>query len=272
MTVRPGFELANLTDVGCVRERNEDYYGYFEPDDDDAFRTSGRLLVIADGMGGYEGGEVASGIAVETVRQTWSAGGGEPGELLVTAFSNAQTAILNHGREHPELAGMGTTCTAAAVIGDVLYYAHTGDSRLYLIREGQIQRLTRDHSMVQELVNRGAITEEEAAGHPERNVLTSALGMDRGVSVDVSEQGIHLEPGDVLVLCTDGLHGLVQDGEMLEVISRSTPREACRELVDRARDRGGHDNITVQIARFEGTYPGRTEEMTVGSRSDGAEK
>jgi protein phosphatase len=252
MTVRPGIELANLTDPGCVRERNEDYYCYFEPDDDDAFRARGRLLVVADGMGGHEGGEIASGIAVETVRQTWSSGAGDPSELLIAALGKAHAAIQDYAREHPELAGMGTTCTAAALIGGLLYYGHVGDTRLYLIRGGAIRRVTHDHSLVQRLVDTGVITEAQAADHPDRNVLVAALGMSGAVSVDVPDAAIPLEPGDTLLICTDGLHGLVSEPELADAATRSEPRQACRQLVQMARDRGGPDNITLQIVRVDG--------------------
>lgn len=252
MIVRPGIELANLTDPGCVRERNEDYYCYFEPDEDEAFQARGRLLVVADGMGGHEGGEIASGLAVDMVRNTWANESGEPRGLLLKALQNAQSAIQDYAREHPEFAGMGTTCTAVALIGDALYYAHVGDTRLYLIRSGAIQRLTHDHSLVQRLIDTGTLTEEEAAGHPNRNVLLSALGMKGEVSVDLAEAGVPLEPGDTLLVCTDGLHGQVTDAELLDAATRHEPRDACRELVQLAKDRGGPDNITVQIVRLAG--------------------
>jgi protein phosphatase len=255
MILRPGIELANLTDPGCVRERNEDYYCYFEPDDEEAFRARGRLLVVADGMGGHEGGEAASGIAVDTVRQTWASGTGDPAGLLIEALNNAQAAIQEFAREHPEFTGMGTTCTAVAIIGDTLYYGHVGDTRLYLIRNGGIRRLTHDHSLVQKLVDSGALTEEEAAEHPDRNVLVSALGMRGPVAVDVPDGGVPLEPGDTLLVCTDGLHGLVNDAELLDAVTRCEPRQACQELVQLARERGGPDNITLQIARLTGAEP-----------------
>ena len=255
MIVRPGIELANLTDPGCVRERNEDYYCYFEPDDDAAFRVRGRLIVVADGMGGHEGGEIASGIAIETVRSVWAGGSGDPAEDLLDALSKAHAAIQEYAREHPELAGMGTTCTAVAVIGEALSYGHVGDTRLYLIRKGEIRRVTHDHSLVQRLVDSGAITEEQAAEHPDRNVLVSALGMKGSVTVDVPEAPIPLEPGDILLVCTDGLHGLVSDAELLDTAAGNNPRDACQRLVQLARDRGGPDNITVQIARLDGATP-----------------
>ena len=252
MIVRPGIELANLTDRGCVRERNEDYYCYFEPDDDAVFGARGRLIVVADGMGGHEGGEIASGIAIETVRDVWAGGSGDPGEDLLNALSKAHAAIQEYAREHPELAGMGTTCTAVAVIGDRLTYGHVGDTRLYLIRKGEIRRVTHDHSLVQRLVDSGAITVEQAAEHPDRNVLVSALGMRGSVTVDVPEAPIPVEPGDILLVCTDGLHGLVSDAELLDAATRNSPREACQFLVQLARERGGPDNITLQIVRLDG--------------------
>jgi len=255
MIVRPGIELANLTDPGCVRERNEDYYCYYEPDDDEVFRKRGRLIVVADGMGGHEGGEIASGIAVEMVRQTWQSVEGDPTDLLVAALSNAHAAIQDYAREHPELAGMGTTCTAAAIVGERLYYGHVGDSRLYLFHHGGIRRVTHDHSLVQRLVDSGAITPEEAENHPDKNVLISALGMRGLVSVDVPDEPLRLESGDTLLICSDGLHGLVSDAEMLDAVTRNDPRPACQELVQTARDRGGPDNITVQIVRVGAAAP-----------------
>jgi protein phosphatase len=186
------------------------------------------------------------------VRETWTHGTGDPADLLIAALGNAHNAIRDYAREHPELAGMGTTCTAVALIGELLYYGHVGDTRLYLIRNGSIRRLTHDHSLVQRLVDSGAITEEEAAEHPDRNVLVSALGMRGAISVDVPDGGIPLEPRDTLLVSTDGLHGLVSDAELLDAVTRCEPRQACQELVQLARERGGPDNITLQIVRLAG--------------------
>ena len=251
MTIRPGVELGNLTDTGNHRTENEDYYCYAEPANEDAFRVKGRLAVIADGMGGHEGGQEASHLAVERVRDVYLAHSGtDPGEALVAAFGEAQGAIQNYALEHPELDGMGTTCTAAVIKDHQLYFGHVGDSRLYLIREGSISLVTEDHSYVHQLVRRGLITQDEAAVHPERNVLTAALGMSMPVSADFAPQPIPLQPGDVLVLCTDGLHGLVTDQELLTMASNDRPGQACHQLVELAKLRGGFDNITVQILRI----------------------
>ena len=253
MKIRPGIELANLTDIGCARENNEDYYGYAEPESDSEFDLRGRLIVIADGMGGHEGGQVASGLAVDALREVFLEGPpGAPSTVLASAFRNAHASIHEHALLHPELRGMGTTCTAALLRDGLLTYGHVGDSRLYLLREGTIASLTRDHSYVQQLVDGGVITPEQAKTHPGRNILTSALGADSGVQADLPEAAIPLQPADVLLMCTDGLHGMVNDDEMGAIASQNTPREACQQLVDLAKSRGGPDNITLQIVRIDG--------------------
>ena len=250
MQIRPGIDLANLTDTGCEREVNEDYYGYFEPDSDEDFQRKGRLIIVADGMGGHVGGQIASGIAVDTVRDVYLADpSGDPGDALSHAFEQAHRAILDHAREHPELHGMGTTCTAAAIVDGQLYFGHVGDSRLYRIRESKLTQLSEDHSYVARLVREGMIAPEEAATHPERNVLTAALGMESIMSLDFPAEPIPLAPGDILLLCTDGLHGLVTDAEMLSIAATRAPSDACHTLVHLAKNRGGFDNITVQILR-----------------------
>lgn len=260
MVIRPGIELANLTDTGLVRTANEDYYCYMEPDDDELFRVKGRLAVVADGMGGHIGGQVASGIAVDTIRRVYLADPSEdPREALVAAFREAHAAIHDYVRSHPELKSMGTTCTAAVVRDFRLYYGHIGDSRLYLTHNGAISQVTRDHSMVNRLVEQGKLTPEEAAVHPDRNVLTAALGMEKQPEADFSEAPLDLWSGDSILICSDGLHGLVSDEEMAHFIKTGTPREACLALVDMAKQRGGHDNITVQILKLDGAAPQRPD-------------
>jgi PPM family protein phosphatase len=253
MKTHPGIELANLTDVGCERTENEDNLCYAEPDDDDEYLKRGRLVVVADGMGGHEGGQVASQLAVDAVRDVFlNSEYSDPTEALVTAYQAAHNSIHEHVHDHPELTGMGTTCTSAVLRGSQLTYGHVGDSRLYLLRNGSITRLTRDHSYVQQMVDKGVISAEEAKTHPSRNILTSALGSDSAVEADFAEAPIPMQPGDILLLCTDGLHGLVSDEEMLALSCRQPPTAACRELVEMAKARGGFDNITVQILRFDG--------------------
>jgi PPM family protein phosphatase len=250
MLLRPGLELANLSDVGRQREQNEDYFCYVEPASEEDFKRIGRLAVVADGMGGHVGGQVASSIAIETVRDVYLTHTSvDPSEALLTAFQDAHAAIQAHAREHPELHGMGTTCTAAVLRDRDLYYGHVGDSRLYLIRDLDISQVTDDHSVVGRLLREGQITPEQAAVHPDKNVLTAALGMDSAVPGDFSEIPVPLNPNDILLLCTDGLHGLVSDQEMHQIALNNPPTEACRELVRMANERGGFDNITVQILK-----------------------
>jgi serine/threonine protein phosphatase PrpC len=251
MVIRPGIELANLSDTGMQRPANEDYYCYAEPEQDDEFRKKGRLAVVADGMGGHVGGQVASGLAVDALRRAYLNGASEePLDALVAGFREAQADIQDYVLEHPELAGMGTTCTAAALRDGLLYYGHVGDSRLYLMRGGTIQRLTQDHSRVGQMVRDGILSPEEAAVHPDRNVLTAALGMKGNVPADFSDPPIPLQAGDALLICSDGLHGLVNDDEMLAITQANPAREACRTLVNLANERGGYDNITVQILKI----------------------
>jgi protein phosphatase len=251
MQIRSDIELANLSDVGCEREANEDYYCYVEPDSDEEFAAKGRLIVVADGMGGHIGGQVASGLAVDALRQAFLTDGLPPLDILIDGFSKAQAAILARADADPELKGMGTTCTAAIVHRGGLLYGHIGDSRLYLVRQGQLTQISDDHSLVNQLVKSGAITPEQAEVHEKKNVLTAALGMQsNAAAADFSEVPVPLAPGDVLVLCSDGLHGLVSTGEVAHVVATQSSYDACRTLVDWAKQRGGPDNITVQVARI----------------------
>ncbi len=251
MQTRLGIELANLTDVGCQRENNEDYYCYWEPEGEQEFVQKGRLAIIADGMGGNEGGEVASRLAVEIVRQTYlNSSEDDPQAALLAGFQAAHEAIQQTARDTPRLEGMGTTCTAIVLAGDRLHFAHVGDSRLYLLRNSSISCVTKDHSYVDQLVESGIISPKEARNHPQRHILTAALGVAGEVRVEVPEEPLLLERGDVLLLCTDGLYGVVSDEELLEVLSSHAPAEACRELVRIAKAHGGPDNITVQVLRI----------------------
>src|ERR1700689_1894987 len=250
MNVKPGVEVASLTDVGCQRENNEDSYLYWEPRDDKEFRRKGRLAVIADGMGGHEGGQEASRLAVETVREVYDqASGDNPKAALVESLSAAHTRIQNYAERHPAFQGMGTTCTALVLRGRRLYFAHVGDRRLYLVRGARIQRLTRDHSYVGRLVESGIVRAEDAERHPQRHILTAALGAGREVDVDGPDQGLALQDADHLLLCTDGLWSVVTEEELETAVSGNAPAQCCNVLVKLARQRGGPDNITLQVLR-----------------------
>jgi PPM family protein phosphatase len=250
MTVKPGVEVASLTDVGCQRQDNEDSYLYWEPVGDEEFERKGRLAVIADGMGGHEGGQEASRIAVETVREVYEQSfRDDPQAALADSFVAAHARIQDFAERHPAFYGMGTTCTAFVLRGRQLYFAHVGDSRLYLVRAARILRLTRDHSYVGRLVESGIVRPEDAEKHPQRHILTAALGAGRELAVDGAEQGVVLQEGDDLLLCTDGLWSVISEQELETTVTAHAPLESCAALVKLARDRGGPDNITLQILR-----------------------
>jgi protein phosphatase len=249
MHIRPGIEMASLTDVGCQRENNEDFLSYWEPDSEADFQKKGRLALIADGMGGYEGGQEASRLAVETIQNIYNDSAGDTRDVLLHGFRTAHEKIQQYAAAHPEFEGMGTTCTALALNNLHLYFAHVGDSRLYLIRGATISRLTRDHSYVGRLVESGVLRSDEAERHPQRHILTAALGAGAEIVADAPLQPIDLEHGDILVLCTDGLWSLIHEPEILEIVTKQPASAACKELVRLARERGGPDNITVQVLR-----------------------
>ena len=251
MKVRTGIEVSVQSDIGCLRQNNEDSFGYWEPEDDQQFLRKGRLAVVADGMGGYEGGQEASRLAVETLVEVYrDFGGDDPQAALVEALQAAHEQIREYSFAHPELRGMGTTCTAAAIVQDALYYVHVGDTRLYLIRDGQITRVTRDHSYVGRLVESGMISAEEAETHPQRNILTAALGTNPDLIMDSPGRPEPLRPEDVLLICSDGLWGQVRDAEILDAVENRSAEQTGRNLIELARERGGPDNITVEVLRL----------------------
>jgi len=251
MRIRPGVEIAGLTDVGCQRENNEDSFGYWESDDDGVFARLGRLAIVADGMGGHEGGQIASHIAVESIQQSYSnAADSDPQKVLVSALREAHHRIQQRAREDAELQGMGTTCTACAIVDRSLYYVHVGDSRLYLLRKDMLRLLSRDHTLVARLLETGMIREQDAENHPQKHVLTAALGVADEIEPDVPAEPVSLEKSDVLLICTDGLWGQMAEEELKHILSSQTPANACQALVHLAKERGGPDNVTLQIARL----------------------
>lgn len=225
------------SDVGRVRKANEDAYWH-----------GGRLFMVADGMGGHAAGEVASRVATETIR-SWrfpDATAPEEADRLAVkeALLAANRAVYDLALREPRFRGMGTTLTLALLAPSRATLGHVGDSRAYLIRDGRLLRLTEDHSLVAELVRSGSLSEEEASAHPLRNLLTRALGTAREVEVDV--ETIPLREGDGLLLCTDGLCGVLSEEELLRVVSEaSDPQTAVARLLDAANAAGGPDNITA---------------------------
>jgi serine/threonine protein phosphatase PrpC len=231
-------EITSLTDTGRLRPDNEDSLFVREP-----------LFVVADGMGGARAGEVASQVAVEAFQEGLPERGTAE-ERLTEVVQEANRRIHALSREHEERQGMGTTLTAAMLEDASITIAHVGDSRAYLFREGQLQRLTQDHSLVAELVRRGKLTEEQAEEHPQRSIITRALGIEPAVEVDTwSYSARH---GDVLLLCSDGLTSMLTEEQIVDVLSRrETLQEAARALIRTANEAGGRDNISVILTRLE---------------------
>jgi|GEM_PF-588654 len=237
-------EVASASDLGCQRSNNEDSFGVFEQGAD-----GGVLLVLADGMGGAAAGEVASRMAVETLRGRFfdELAASTASQALRKSMDAANAAIFASASGNSDLKGMGTTCTAASVIGDHLHIGHVGDSRAYLVADDDIRVLTRDHTLAAELSGMGG---REGAPEGARNVLTRCLGNQSEVQVEVFDQPITLQSGNVVVLCSDGLSNLVAADEIFHTVTENDPETACQRLVKLARERGGPDNITVQVARL----------------------
>lgn len=243
--------FAHLTDIGRVRTRNEDAVGAFEPDDPALLQSRGRLFVVADGMGGHARGDVASRLAVETLREAYyEATRTEPlPETLRVSVQIANEAVYREGRLAAGEAPMGTTLTALVIRDHDAFLAHVGDSRAFLIRGRQIRQLTEDHSLVGELVRGGVLSATEAEHHPSAHVIMRALGLAADVTIEI--QGpLALRAGDTLALCTDGLTRQVRPHEIRRLAGSRPPRRACESLVSLANERGGPDNITLQLIRF----------------------
>jgi serine/threonine protein phosphatase PrpC len=236
------------TDPGCARDGNEDAGRSYKPSDPILLETRGMLMVVADGMGGHSGGEVASQLAVEIIGRSYYEKKGQPESALRIAFEEANEQIYKTSVADKNLAGMGTTCTALAVWGGSAIVGHVGDSRLYLLRAGEIYLMTEDHSAVMEMVKSGIISAEQARHHEDKNVIVRALGTAPQVEVSFWESPLAVREDDQFILCSDGLYDLVEDVEIGNlVLSAPDNQSACESLIEMAKRRGGYDNITVGI-------------------------
>lgn len=240
-----------ITDVGCQRENNEDSGACITPGNSERGNSKGVLAIVADGMGGHSAGEVASRLAVEVVGRVYYDLPESVEESLKQALLEANRYIYETAQSESKLAGMGTTCTALAIHNGLAFCAHVGDSRLYLVREGAIYLMSEDHSAVMEMVRRGIISYEAGQRHPDKNVLVRAMGTAPEITVSMWEQPFPLRLGDQFLLCSDGLYDLVTDDEIKDVVIRESVHEACEQLVQLAKDRGGSDNITVGILEIK---------------------
>jgi len=235
-----------LSDIGLHRKTNEDTYVVEPP-----------LYAVCDGMGGANAGEVASGMAAETLAAEIA-----KGTSLPKAAAAANAAVYRRAHDNVEQTGMGTTLTAFVLEGDTARFAHIGDSRAYLLRDGELRQVTDDHSLVGEMMRDGRLTEEEAAVHPHRSILSRALGTEAQARID--EYSEDLLPGDVLLLCSDGLSGPVPADAIRVALTRADPQAAAERLILEARKQGGPDNITAVVVRLD--------EGPHGAEDDGSEE
>ncbi len=230
-------KVYEATDVGCVRPTNEDSAAVFEPE----------VYVVADGMGGHAAGEVASHILVKSVQSDLSGRQDIGEEELRAAIRHANHEILATVAENPNCQGMGTTATLLHIGEGQAFWAHVGDSRLYLLREAHLSQITRDHSYVEDLVEHGEITEAEARNHPQKNMLTRAVGVEEELEVDSGR--FEVTPGDILLLATDGLMNMVSEDRMTAILEQAQENPA-RALVDAALASGGRDNVTAVVVVY----------------------
>jgi PPM family protein phosphatase len=273
--------LFGRTDVGQIREHNEDNFivadltknsrGLMEGDRIQHVGPHGTLLGVCDGMGGAAAGEVASQLAVDIIYQKMVSGDppqnhDELATRLVQAIEAAGMRIFSEAKLDRTRRGMGTTATIAALLDDHLFFGQVGDSRAYILRDDRLVQVTRDQSLVNQLIEAGQLTEEEAETFEHNNIILQALGTADSVQVDLTY--VSLRRGDTLLLCSDGLSGMVRNDEIREVLRTvEEPLEVCKVLTDRANQAGGHDNITVVVAKFEGDgLPEPTSEDVSGLR------
>jgi PPM family protein phosphatase len=243
-------EASFVSDTGPRRSSNEDSAAVVVPRDAARLASRGTLVLVADGMGGHEGGEVASEMAARLVSENYYADeNADPQTALVNAFQSANRAIFERAKKEPELTGMGTTCTAVAIVDGLAFSAHVGDSRTYLVRGNQLYRMTEDHSAIMEMVKQGLIGMSEAREHEDRNVILRAMGTHKDLEVAVWDTPFALRPEDRLVLCSDGLHDMVTDAEICAIASANDHRQACAELLQLALDRISSDNVTVAVVQ-----------------------
>lgn len=250
MSEAPSVSAVMRSDAGLVRGHNEDFVAAYEPEDTAATIVHGWFYIVADGVGGADAGEIASQYASEQAVQhyltTYVAY--DWGERVLGAMQSANTDLRRLASERNDKRRMATTMVAAAIHDNTVVIGNVGDSRAYLWRTGKLEQLTKDQSLVARLVEEGAITVDEAATHPHRNIILSSIGSEKRPPIDLYERA--LEPGDLLLLCSDGLIRHVSDDEICIIVGSRDKTEAADDLVELARDRGGEDNISVAIVQY----------------------
>lgn len=234
-----------ITDIGEVRTNNEDNIIYFKPHKESVKKAKGTLAIVCDGMGGHNSGEIASQMAIDAIVKAYYNSKGSIENTLKKALITAHDKIKRFGEKNQEHARMGTTCTAVVIHNATLYVAQAGDSRAYLINNKRLKQLTKDHTYVQHLVDSGVITEAEKENHPNRNMVTMVLGTQNQFVPDTYVFKNAFGPDDTLLLCSDGLYEYVNDQELESIIMSNNLEDAAQVLIDMAKKRGGHDNISV---------------------------
>jgi serine/threonine protein phosphatase PrpC len=234
------------TDTGLIRNSNEDSYRIIPESSQNPC-----VVIIADGMGGHNCGEVASRMTVDYISEFIERSGSllfsspDIGAEVRRIVAETNTAVFEASLTRPEASGMGTTLTMAVIIGSKVTVAHVGDSRLYMAHNDTMQQMTQDHSYIEELIKNGTLTREEAERHPRKHVITRAIGSSRDLEIDILD--FEAQEGDVLLLCTDGLTNMICENEIYNIIKDSEPQKACEQLIEAAKSKGGEDNITVIV-------------------------
>lgn len=247
-------KLGAKTDLGRIRENNEDKFDFYEPEDPAVLATKGCFFGVADGMGGHSAGQIACELALKVVIRAYYANPSpDTHASMRRAVEEANALIYDTAQMMTERNGMGTTLTAVVIREDMLTVAQVGDSRGYLLRDGQITQITEDHSWVAEQVRIGAMSLEEAQASPFRNIITRSIGTSSTVEPDIATH--ELRVGDSVILCSDGLSGHLDPLEIASVVSEHSPSIAAMRLVEEANERGGRDNITVLILSIRGLAP-----------------
>ncbi|MCB9833437.1 MAG: Stp1/IreP family PP2C-type Ser/Thr phosphatase [Planctomycetes bacterium] len=242
-------EIAIKTHVGMVRSENQDHFGVCLPSGPEEEKRKGALVVVADGMGGHSGGQIASHTAADAMVSTFKASKLQAmQDLLEESILAGNEAVKKKQESNPQLREMGTTCVNTLIRGDSLMVAHLGDSRCYMFRGHENAQVTRDHTYLNELIDIGLLTPEQAEGHPDKNIITRCVGMSQRLEIDYNHRTI--ERGDIFAMCSDGLSNLVKLDEVGEIVRKNEPEKACEILIDLANKRGGDDNITVAVIRI----------------------
>lgn len=253
-------DVAHRSEVGKVRTENQDFSLISSGPESPG---GGTLMIVADGMGGHRGGATASRLAATTVQERFSAESlDDPGPALASAIAGANQAVFDHAQDNPELRGMGTTVSALYARESRACFSHVGDSRIYRLRQGRLEQLTQDHSVVAGMVREGLLTDEEAAVHPRRNVLQRSLGVTPDIEID-SNNDLEILPGDTYLLCSDGLHGFVGIDSIREALELS-PHEAVDRCIELAYAAGAPDNVTAVVCRVEVAQPASSSEKGLG--------